>query len=72
MGDGDATLDDQAAAFAARHGSFSLHFDATANPASPDFRPWTVALDGREDDGWGGLTAGEAIAFAASELGAET
>jgi hypothetical protein len=65
-------LDDQAAAFARQHGSFSLHFDATRNPASPDYRPWTVILDGREDEGWGALTAGEAIDFAAEQPGKES
>jgi hypothetical protein len=63
------SLDDKAAALAAKNGSFSLHFDATQNPASPDYRPWTVILDGSEDQGWGGFTADEAIAFAAAELG---
>jgi hypothetical protein len=60
-------LDAKAAAFAKQHGSFSLHFDATKNSASPDYAPWTLIPDGR-DDGWGGFTAAEAIDFAASEL----
>jgi hypothetical protein len=60
-------IDETAARFAARHGSFALHFDATGNPASPDYRPWTLELDG-DRGAWGGFTAEEALDFAGSEL----
>ena len=63
-----AEIDPAAAAFAKAHGSFSLFFDAGQNYVRPDDCPWTRILDGREDKGWGGFTAAEAIAFAASEL----
>lgn len=60
-------IDETAAWFAARHGSFALHFDATGNPASPDYRPWTLELeDGRA---WGGFSAEEALDSARSGLG---
>jgi hypothetical protein len=62
-------IDDKAGAFAEAHGSFCLHFDASQNPSSPDWRPWTLVLDGGEDRAWGGLTALEALDFAAAELG---
>ena len=63
-----ASLDAKAAEFAATHGSFDLHFDASQNYVRPDDCPWTLILDGCEDNGWGGFTAAEAIDFAASEL----
>lgn len=60
-------IDEKAPRFAARHGSFALCFDATMNPASPDYAPWTLELDGGRG-AWGGLSAEEALDFAASEL----
>jgi hypothetical protein len=60
-------LDTRATALAREHGSFSLHFDATQNDASPDYWPWTLARDG-EGGGWRGLTASEALELAAAEL----
>lgn len=63
------TIDDKAAGFAARHGSFSLHFDAARNYARPDDAPWSLELHGRETE-WGGFTADEAIDFADRELSA--
>lgn len=61
------TIDEKAAQFAARYGTFALCFSATGNPASPDYRPWTLELD-NDRGAWGGLTAEEAIDFARSEL----
>jgi len=66
-------IDNKAAEFALKHGSFTLIFDASKNYVRPDDAPWTLELDPlviRSDGctGWGGFTAEEAIDFAASEL----
>ena len=61
-------INEKAAAFAKAHGSFALCFDATQNYVRPDDCPWTLQLDGEPDHGWGGFTAVEALAFAASDL----
>lgn len=60
-------VNNRAAEFAEVFGEFSLHFDATQNSTSPDYRPWTLTL-GTDETGWGALTAEEAIDFAAREL----
>lgn len=60
-------IDAKAAAFAQRHGSFSLHFDAERNYVRPDDAPWSLELHGRTPE-WGGFTAEEALDFADSEL----
>lgn len=60
-------IDEKAARLAAGHGSFALCFDAAMNPASPDYRPWTLELDGGRG-AWGGFTAEEALDFAGAEL----
>lgn len=63
------SVNNKAAAFAKTHGSFSLWYEATENPAHPDALPWTLTLDTEDDEiGWGGLTAEETVDFAASEL----
>lgn len=60
-------IDAKAAAFAGRHGPFSLHFDAARNYVRPDDAPWSLELHGRTPE-WGGFTAEEALDFADSEL----
>ena len=57
-------INSKAAAFAKAHGSFSLHFSADQNYRRPDDAPWTLELG---DKAWAGLTAEEALDFAAGE-----
>lgn len=63
-----SALDAKAAVFAKRHGSSALCFDASQNDASPDYRPWTLVLDGGECRSRGGFAATDAIEFASAEL----
>jgi hypothetical protein len=61
-------LDDLAAGFARRHGSFTLYFDAAQNHMSPDYVPWTLMLAGDDSRSWGNFTAEGVIKFADVEL----
>jgi hypothetical protein len=63
-------LDAAAAAFARRHGSFALIFDADEIPGGrePVPLPWAVMLDSDVTKAWGGLTAEEALANAEAAL----
>jgi hypothetical protein len=63
-------VNDAALAFATRFGSFCLYFDATQNHASPDFSPWTLVVDDRDDLSWGSLTAEAAVELASAEMSA--
>jgi hypothetical protein len=61
-------IDELAADFAQRHGSFTLFFDAAQNHASPDYAPWTLILGGDETQSWGGYDAEGVIRFADEDL----
>jgi hypothetical protein len=60
-------INEKAAQFAAQHGSFALYFNTTGNPFNPDYRPWTLELDGDRGN-YGGLTASDAIDAASSDV----
>ena len=60
-------IDDKAAEFAEKHGSFSLHFNADENMSSPDAHPWSLELHGYKTE-WGGFTAEEVIDFASADM----
>ena len=64
-------IDEQASAFASRHGSFSLHFDAAENYGGrePCPLPWALIRDTDPGSGWGGTTALGALEHAAAALG---
>lgn len=64
-------IDEQASAFAARHGSFTLHFDAAENYGGrePCPLPWALIPDADPGRGWGGTTAREALEHATAALG---